>query len=145
MGVMDLRRRLLMQMLGGGDVAQSKSGSFAGDGTITTVLDIGFEPDVIVVESGLDISVAGFQGVILVAIVKGVMTFNYYHNSATDTSVRTMNDFIRPNQDAWGADSGAYRNYALYSDGKLTVTNKTNNSNFVFINGQTYNWTAYKA
>lgn len=145
MDMMEIRRRLFMQMLGGGDVAQSKSGSFVGDGTITTVLDIGFEPDVIVVESGLDVSVAGFQGVMLVVIAKGVMTFNYYHNSATDTNVRTYNDFIRPNQDAWGANSGAYRNYALYSDGKLTITNRTNNANVVFINGQTYNWTAYKA
>lgn len=142
---MDLRRRLLMQMWGGENVAQSKSGSFVGDGAITAVLDIGFEPDVIVIESGLDVSVAGFHGVMLVVIAKGVMTFNYYHNSATDTNARTYNDFIRPNQDAWGANSGAYRNYALYSDGKLTVTNKTDNANVVFINGQTYNWTAYKA
>ena len=142
MDLMDIRRALMM--LRGGTMAQAKSGTFTGDSTITTVLDIGFEPDVIVIDSGLDLSVAGWQGLACVVIIKDVLTFNYYHNSTTDTNERTYNSSIKSNQDQWGASSGAYRNYAIFSDGKMTVTNKTNNANVSFVNGQNYSWTAYK-
>lgn len=134
-----------MQMMGGGDVAQSKSGSFTGDGTITTVLDIGFEPDVIVIDSGIDYTTPSAQGLLMVAIAKGKFTLNFYHNSTTDVTSHNYPFDIISGTDSWGADSGAFRNYCIYSDGVLTVTNKTNHANVVFINGQTYNWTAYKA
>ncbi|MBR4457588.1 MAG: hypothetical protein IKS31_01380 [Clostridia bacterium] len=71
MDVMSIRRRLLMQIMGGGDVAQSISGSFTGDGTATVELDIGFEPDVIIIDSGIDYSTPGTKGLLMVAIAKG--------------------------------------------------------------------------
>ena len=133
---------------GGGGSGSVKTGSFVGDGTASVTLDIGFDPDGIVIDSDLDLSTAGWQGVKCVVIVKGVLTINYYHNSITDTSkVRTYNEVISTGQDPWGASSGAYKNYGVYStNGELLVTNRTpSNANIFFVTGQTYTWKAHKA
>lgn len=130
---------------GGGDVAQAIRGTFTGDGTATVALQTGFEPDVIVIDSGASVDVAGFQGLIAVCIVKGVFGINYYHNADTDNVERQFNGAVKSGADPWCGDLGAYRSYAIYSSGVLTVTNKTpSNANLYFANGQTYTWTAYK-
>lgn len=127
-------------------MAQAKSGTFTGDGTATVQIDIGFEPDCIIVDSGISTGTAGTQGLLCVALVKGSLSINYYHNSSTDTSERTYNKRINSNDEPWGGDGGAYRSIASYSNGVFTVSNKTlNNANVYFINNQTYSWTAYKA
>ena len=130
---------------GGGDVAQAIRGTFTGDGTATVALQTGFEPDVIVIDSGTDTVVAGFQGLVSVGMARGVFSINYYHNSDTDTTERNYNYSYRRNGDPWFNDAGAYRSCASYLGGVLTVTNRTtNNANVYFANGQTYTWTAYK-
>lgn len=130
---------------GGGDVAQAIRGTFTGDGTATVNLQTGFEPDVIVIDSGTSTDVAGFQGLIAVCIVKGVFGINYYHNSDSDTTERQYTYSVKAGDDPWCNNAGSFRSCASYSGGVLTVTNKiTNNANVYFANGQTYTWTAYK-
>ena len=135
-----------MAMLGGGDMAQAKSGTFTGDGTANVALNIGFEPDAIIIDSGLNTAIAGTQGILGIYLVKGIFTMNFYHNSSTDNTERQYAKKITSTEDAWGGSSGAYRSYATYSNGTLTITNKTpSNDNVKLINGQAYSWTAYKA
>lgn len=145
MDVMGLRRRLFMQMIGGGDVAQSKSGSFTGDGTFSVQLPIGFEPDVIVIDSGIDYSTPSQNGLLSVVIVRGVMTINYYHNSDTDIVGHNYNAQIKSDQDPFGGNVGAFRSYAIYSNGVLTITSKNSGNNQRFIDGVQYSWTVYEA
>lgn len=147
MDVMSLRRRLLMQMMGGMDMAKSKSGTFTGNGTKTVDLLIEFEPDAIVIDSGLSMKVAGPVGLYMVAIAKNVFTLNASHNSVTDANAsRTI--YGQLNGIGWGNNTlGAYRNTAAYANGVLTVSNVTNSpqDQYCFIEGQSYTWTAYKA
>ena len=128
-------------------MAQSKSGSFTGNGTKQVDLQIGFEPDVIIIDSGLSLKNAGPVGLYMVALAKNVFSLNASHNSETDTNnARTM--FAQLNGIGWGDTSlGAYRNNATYANGVLTISNVTNkpSAQYYFINGQNYTWTAYKA
>ena len=128
-------------------MAKSKSGTFIGDGTKTVDLAIGFEPDVIIIDSGLPLNIAGPVGLYKVALAKNVFTLNVTHNSTTDTNA-TRTIFGQLNGIGWGDHtSGAYRNVASYIDGILQVTNITNSppETYRFIEGQEYTWTAYKA
>lgn len=129
---------------GGGSV---KTGTFVGDGTKEVNLSVGFEPDVIVIDSGLDPSQSGYTGLIVVAIAKNVFTVNNTHNSDTDTqNARTIYGSLL--NKGWGDNKvGAYRNVATYANGVLKVTNATNSpsAQYCFINAQTYTWVAYKA
>lgn len=128
-------------------MAKSKSGTFIGDGTKIADLLIGFEPDVIIIDSNLPLKVAGPVGLYKVALAKNVFTLNVTHNSTTDVqTARTV--FEALNDINWGNTSlGAYRNMASYADGTLTVTNVTVSppEQYRFIDGQEYTWTAYKA
>lgn len=128
-------------------MAQSKNGTFTGDGTKNAALQIGFEPDVVIIDSGLPLNVAGAVGLYMVALAKGVFTLNVSHNSITDTNAtRTM--FSSLNGIGWGDITlGAYRNNATYENGVLTISNATAAplEQYCFINGQSYTWTAYKA
>lgn len=127
--------------------SKSKSGVFTGDGTKAVDLQIGFEPDVIIIESGLSLNVAGPVGLYKVALVKNVFTLNVSHNSLTDTTA-TRTIFGQLNNIGWGNSTiGAYRNVATYNNGVLTVTNITvsPSAQYCFISGQDYSWTAYKA
>ena len=127
--------------------AKSKSGTFTGDGTKTTALQIGFEPDVIIINSGLPTNVAGPVGLYMVAIAKNVFTLNASHNSTTDTNAaRTM--FGQLYNSGWGDGTlGSYRNNATYENGVLTISNTTASpsAQYYFIEGHSYTWTAYKA
>lgn len=127
--------------------AKSKNGTFTGDGTKAVALQIGFEPDVIIIDSGLPMSIAGPVGLYMVAIAKNVFTLNANHNSTTDTNAaRTI--FGNLYGIGWGDRSlGAYRNNATYENGVLTISNATNSpgAQYYFIEGQSYTWTAYKA
>lgn len=127
--------------------AKSKNGTFTGNGTKTVTLQIGFEPDVIIINSGLPLNAAGPVGLYMVAIAKNVFTLNASHNSTTDiNATRTM--FGQLYGTGWGNNTlGAYRNTATYGNGVLTVTNITNSpgAQYLFIEGQEYTWTAYKA
>lgn len=128
-------------------VAQAISGTFLGNGTKEVSLSIGFEPDVIIIDSGLATNVAGPVGLYSVAIAKNHFTLNVTHNSTTDTNaVRTI--FGQLLNMGWGDNStiGAYRNTATYQDGILTVTNVTYSppAQYLFIADQEYSWTAYK-
>ena len=145
MELMNLRSGLMAQMASS---AKSKSGTFTGDGTKSVDLQIGFEPDVIVIDSGLHTNVAGPVGLYLVTLVKNIFTLNATHNSTTDTnSGRTMYGQLIGY--GWGSIGtiGAYRNIASYNNGVLTISNATNSPSeqYRFIEGQTYTWTAYKA
>lgn len=136
-------RRMIMAM-GGGDMAKVKSGTFTGDGTNSVTINLGFEPDVVVVDSDLDLSQAGWIGLKCAVIVKNVLTVNALHGNDTTTNASVYNHSIVPGNDAWGGSCGSYRNYVTYSNGVVTVTNKSNNDSVKFISGQTYTWTVYK-
>lgn len=127
---------------GGSNVA---TGTFVGNDTRDVYLNIGFEPDVIVIDTDLNFSTSGWQGIKCIVLVKGVLSTNYCHNSLTDTKEHTYNDAFSANDNPWGSDSGSYRSYGVYTDGTMLITNKNNSAMTHFIDGQTYTWTAYKA
>lgn len=129
-------------------MAQSASGTFVGDGTKKVDIPIDFEPDIILIESGLSVYVAGPVGLYSVAIVRDMLSLNVEHNSTTDTNARrTVYSQILPGGGMGDNLTGAYRSIATYANGVLTVTNTTNSPSeqYRFINGQSYTWTAYKA
>jgi len=142
MDVMNLRRGLLMQMAGANKIA---TGTFTGDGTISVALNIGFEPDAVIIDSGLDYSVAGVAGILAISIAKGIVITNVTHNSTSITSFSGTLNVMKPSEDPWGADSATTnQNYCTYSDGVLTITNVTDGARTRFSNGQQFSWVAYK-
>ena len=124
---------------------QAITGTFTGDDSATVNLQTGFEPDVVTITSNTSPAEAGFQGLILVSVAKGVVSYNFYHNSDSDANERQYGYGYRPGSDPWFNDAGAYRNCVSYSNGTTTVTNKTtNNANVYFADGVEYTWAAYK-
>lgn len=141
MDLMELRRGLMMLMAGGAD--KIKTGTFTGDGTNSVQLNIGFEPDVVVIDSGIDYSVAGVAGILAITIAKGIVITNVTHNSTSATSFSGTLNVMKPTQDPWGADSATTnQNYCTYSNGVLTITNATDGARTHFSNGQTFTWFA---
>ena len=137
-------RRGLMAMSSGG--LTTKTGTFTGDGTMNASLSIGFEPDIVLVESDVDYSVSGWQGVGHVFIWRGVTTGVKRHPNTTTTSATTnMNPFVDATYPYGRADTaGSYQIYCSYGDGVLSLTNKNDGVGTRYINGKTYNWTAIK-
>ena len=141
MDMMELRRRVMMLMAGGAN--KIASGTFTGDGTVAATLNIGFEPDVVVIDSGLDYSVAGVAGILAITIAKGSVITNITHNNTSATSYSGTLNVMKPSQDPWGADSGVNNNtFCIYEDGVLYVSNKTISNRTIFSNGQTFSWIA---
>lgn len=130
---------------GSGQVA---SGTFTGDGTINVTLSLGFAPDVVMIASGLDYTVAGWAGIGDAAFIKGVCTYLKRHNTTTATTP-TTNGNSTPG--ITGGDYGtqetasSYQAYATYADGNFTISNYSNGTGTKFINGHTYTWKAFKA
>lgn len=120
---------------------KSASGTFTGDGTKTQEIDIGFEPDVIVVDSDLDVSEAGWTGNKSIVIARKVLSSNCLHTSATATSGNVQGMPLSP-EDPWGENiSTAYKTTASYSNGILTISNV---SAMYFVSGAQYSWAAYR-
>ena len=141
---MMIRRRLLEQMAGGGN-SQCKEGTFTGNGTKTTTISIGFEPDVLVIESDLDPSVAWGGGVGFIAFIKNRATLNYYHNSDTATAWTATVLMLDDNSNPYGeGGTGSYRSIGTYQNGSFTIDNITNNYRVNLVSGTTYRWKAYK-
>lgn len=126
------------------NTAKAKSGTFVGTGSVSVALDIGFEPDVIVIDSGLDYTQAGWIGVISLTIVRGVLTVLYCHTGNTATNAQYYGYAIKSTDDPWATNTGSYRATASYSNGILTMVNATDVASQRYINGQTYSWKAYK-
>ena len=128
-----------------------KTGSFNGNNTVTKILDIGFEPDVVVIStSDIDYSASGSGGLISVVCVKGVVMTNVFHNPSTTAQPWSpCANPVNENDDPWGADKesytgSSYPTYCRYSNGSLTVTNGQNAGRVYFVSGKTYTWTAFK-
>ena len=130
---------------GGGGSVQFNSGSFTGDQSVSAILSVGFEPDVVIIDADLDIDTAGWNGLRSVVIIKNSITINCRHNNDTTTSANYSGTTkLGGEYPAYGSNNDGYCNYATYSNGVLTVTNATNHAIVQFINGQTYNWYAFK-
>ena len=122
-----------------GDV--SVSGTFTGDGNKTHAIDIGFEPDIIIIDSDLDLSEAGWTGNKSIMIAKGIISSNCLHTAASSTS-GNIQGMPLSSEDPWGANiSTAYKTTASYSNGVLAISNV---SAMYFVSGAQYRWTAYK-
>ena len=89
MDLMEIRRSLLMTGVEDMANATYKDGTFTGNGTITTTIDIGFEPDDLIVESDLDPAVAWGGGIGFIAFIKNRATLDYYHSGADATTWTT--------------------------------------------------------
>ena len=130
-------------MLMAGGANKIASGTFTGDGTKSVQLNIGFEPDVVVIDSGLDYSVAGIAGVLAISIAKGSVIANVTHNNTGSTTYSGTLNVMKLSEDKWGADSaGVNMTYCTYSDGVLTINNYTDGERTRFSNGQTFAWFA---
>ena len=124
--------------------AKVKTGTITGKGSATISIDVGFEPDIIVIASGLDYTSSNL-GMLNVVLVRGIVMYNTWRTSSAYGS--TGNN-VSPNGDVWGAKEsyGNYASYATYSNGVLTISNQaTTTGRCYFIDGHTYTWTAYKA
>lgn len=147
MDVIDIRRRLLMQMIGGGDVAQVKHGIFMGNGTPSVQIQTGFAPDVLIIESDVDYSQAGWTGIGHVVIAKGVMSLVMRHNStSTETAANNIYPIVNTGTDYGDAEiAKQYCIYGNYSDGVIALDNYSVGVGVTFNSGRQYTWTAYKA
>ena len=144
MDLMTIRRGLLAQMAG----AKVKTGTFLGNDDNNITLDIGFKPDVVVIDSGLPYNEVNYAGMLHVVIARGIMIIQTCHQSATSTSALMYGNSITSEQDEFGYKETPvdFTVYATFADGQLTVRNNTSRGNVRtrFINNQQYTWTAYK-
>lgn len=138
-------RRMLMQMVGG-SMSQHKSGNFTGDGTSSVALQIGFEPDVIVISAPVDWNSSGWAGAGLVGIAKGIFTCGARHSSTGIANVGYIVYCLDATTGDYGnaetAPNGAY--YGSYSNGAFTITNSAPANGNRFMSGTVYTWDAYK-
>ena len=121
-----------------------KQGTFIGDGTINVSLNVGFEPDYVIVERESKILTIGMQNV---SIIKGRAVYNSicYTSSSSGLVTICYGTYISENDDVWGHSStSTYRSYATYANGILTISNNTNSTRSSFISGDKYTWIAIK-
>ena len=144
MDLMELRRGLLMGMAGG--IMRYASGSFEGDDTSSVQIQIGFEPDFLVIESDVDYSEAGWTGVGHVVIVKGIISSIIRHNNTTvSNAVVNTYPIVETGTDYGDATSvPAYCIYGTYANGSITLTNQNKGVGVLFVDGRQYTWKAYK-
>lgn len=121
------------------------SGSFVGDGTVNASLNIGFEPDVVVVKINKAFDESGWRGAGDFYFSKGRIATIDMHTTATATVHGLYYNYIYQDQDAYGASAtDTYKAYGQYSNGTFTISNTSDNVNTRFISGETYTWQAYK-
>ena len=125
--------------------ATFKSGTFTGDRTINATLNIGFEPDAVIIIRDLRTDVIGLQNIVF---LKDRYTYNAVMYLSTSSGIRIGENTnpIAVGEDSWGYKEslGTYLSYGSYSNGVFTVTNKTNGSRAYFIDGEQYTWVAYR-
>lgn len=140
MDMMELRRMVMAQMAGASKI---KTGSFTGNGSITASINIGFEPDVLVITRDSRVLTPSIQNVIF---VKGRCVCNVIcYTSSGEAKTLCYGTPIRENEDEWGNDTtDSYKSIGAYSDGVFTVGNKTNGARSYFNFGDNYTWFAYK-
>ena len=122
MDVMEIRRRIIEAM---SNATMFKSGTFMGNGTASVTIDMGFEPDVVIIDSGHRYNNPGFAGLMQAILIKGIIITNICHQSDTATNSLMYGNPIGEGQDVWGYKETPVSNtsYALYSNGQLTLTN----------------------
>ena len=144
MDMMEIRRRVLVKAMASG--ATIRTGTFTGDGTINASILIGFEPDVLLIESDSDYSTSGWAGIGHIIFWRAVNTVVTRHNSSSATSV-TTNAYPNLTESApYGTanDAPTYCAVGSYSNGTFEITNKTDGNGTRLRNGVTYSWTAIK-
>ena len=139
MDMMEIRRRVMMNMASG---AKVKTGSFIGDGTTTVELDVGFKPDIVIIDCDLNFSTEGWVGAKNITIVRNTIVYQSRHNNATSTTPNTsINYKIGGEYPEYGA---AESQYGIYENGKFTIVHPNSTIIYRFITDQTYNWVAIK-
>lgn len=129
---------------GGGGGTNVSTGTFTGDDTISASFNVAFEPDIVIINSGLSPSGTDWRGTKALCIAKGIFSVNFCKANTTATTVSQYAGLINENDDPWGNDLSNYVYGGSYSNGVLTVTCKLNNVRGYFMNGVTYSYTAVK-
>lgn len=133
--------------LGGIDLnnAQCIEGTFVGDGTSSVALNVGFEPDVVVIESGLDFSQA-WQGTGTIVIAKNVFSASLRHATQSSTTATSVINVSFGEQYPYGNPTGstAYSFYGTYENGVFNVINERSTGATYFVVGNTYSFKAYR-
>ena len=136
-----------MGMAGGN--ARVATGTFSNNGTASVSLNIGFEPDVVYISCGYgstEYATAGWIGCAFLCIVKNETMLYYRHNNDTSTMLSVgVNTNLGGNHGAYGGIDAPTQNfYGTYSDGVLTVENRSPNTAYThFIPSEVYTWVAF--
>lgn len=126
-----------------------KEGTFTGNGENIVSIDIGFEPDVLIISAGLDYHTAGWRGTCDIVFVKGRIIYSSNHSGSSQTNANVYaNINVGQSYGDYGnsADAPLYYTYGTYNNGFMQVVNKESSpvASMIFINGQIYTWIAYK-
>lgn len=129
---------------GYGGKAEVKTGTFTGDKTTFTAnLNVGFEPDIVIVECDLNYTAPGWAGMGNIVIVKNVLTTHLRHNNTALASANSTSNLCEESH-PYGMTTGSSATYGIYSDGVFTITNTSNSAGTRFVEDVTYKWTAVK-
>lgn len=120
---------------GGGGSAQTETGTFTGDNSITASISCPFAPDLIYVHGDLT-SDPSLRGVVSFVVIKDTMIF-CSSDSSTSSTAENMLDV---SHSVTGYSHGASYPHAAYSNGTLTIDMVQNSSGTRFASGVTYSY-----
>ena len=125
----------------------SAQGTFTGDGTNSVALSLGFKPDFVYIWADVNYSESGWQGIGHVIVHRGDLIHTIRHASETATSSAGVTYWLTTGNGDFGISNNAPTNgfYGSYSDGTLTLTNKSSSAQASFINSKTYKWVAFRS
>lgn len=128
-------------------LSEYKSGTFTGDGTSSVALPIGFEPDILIMDTPVAWDESGWSGTGILTIAKGIYTIATRHSTTNSATVGNVVYIFNSSDGDYGNsdNANAYAFYCSYSNGVFTIENKTPGNATRFISGNTYTWKAYKA
>lgn len=124
---------------GGGGSAQTETGTFTGDGSITASISCPFAPDLIYVHGDLT-SDPSLRGVVSFVVIKDTMIF-CSSDSSTSSTAENMLDV---SHSVTGYSHGSSYPHAAYSNGTLTIDMVQSSSGTKFASGGTYSYQLVK-
>lgn len=123
----------------GGGSAQTETGTFTGDGSITASISCPFAPDLIYVHGDLT-SDPSLRGVVSFVVIKDTMIF-CSSDSSTSSTAENMLDV---SHSVTGYSHGSSYPHAAYSNGTLTIDMVQSSSGTKFASGVTYSYQLVK-
>ena len=128
---------VIVNVSGGSSSAQTKTGTFTGNGTRQITVSCDFEPDLVYWSS--DPGTSASSGTVTCLIARGMLAANQYRNNSTSNSNNILYNITGMNT---GGSSYNFR--ATYSDNTVTLYCFSSAARSLFTNSRTYSYTFVK-